>query len=172
MGHPTKDFRNNWHPDWMPVLECGVKRVMAEGRYGTNLCDVEELVNVLWLQCMRRRSAEDKHAYKGCWSNLNGTTRFYLYQYGRKVYKAGGKLWSYSWDDFEDLHSPDNTLESVEVCDTVSALLTGLTERQKVILLSRLEGRSVLEIAEGFGLSGQAIRNDLDKIGKKYLRLK
>jgi len=156
----------------MPVLECGVRRVMSRAiGAGRRLCDAEELVDQVWLQCMRRRPKRDPKAYQGCWRNLNGTVRTTMREYSRKPFAAGAHI--RSMEAFEDgsIDLPDRHeqgIAAVDTADLIAALRRRLTDRQNTILIGRLRGQSNQAIGKGLGLCGERIRQELLTIRRTY----
>ena len=165
-GRPMRDFRNNWHPSWLPVLECGVKRVLNErGAYNARLHDVDELVNVVWYSSMRRLPPEEK-AYQGCWRFINAEIRSTLVEYCRKAHKYKVKV-----SNLEGVNPP--VYNNTEVMDNYQAIKKQLTPRTQKIFELKVSGLNCREIGDVFGLTDervrQIIRDEIQPVAREVL---
>lgn len=165
VGRPLRDRSNRWHPSWRPVLECGMRRILASTSLPhKNYIEADELINVIWYRCMRRCQAEPG-AQRGLWNYLNATARGYIAEYGRKAHAARANVVS-----LQDsaavavVSSRYDGYSEIELVDLVLALRRKLPARHRDILDWRLEGKTLAEIAATLEVSVETVRQATKQI--------
>lgn len=188
--NPPREYReenvSKLNPQWLEPLRILAKRVILQ--YNAKFVDVDELVNVAWLDLVRKFPTDygpgiiiSRATY------ICSRMRYYVLGYTRSVRNCGcteinaGTMFN---DPRSDSHSdtlgtslcdaltdPHDHVEGLEIVDLISVLCSSLEPEVQRMLIMLIEGHTISGIAIHIGRPRTYVQRRVQLIRTKFKRL-